>query len=137
MLWPGHLDGQYIYRSFYDGLINVVADKVVGSPSLAQPWTPEGTLNVKTSTLSDWEVTGTLTFGPGVSLKVTGKTIPAKGQEPSSVELMGEGLGAVYQIKGWFVPDEDHLVGSVLCLANDLRKQPVGTVRPFVLFPKT
>src|SRR4051794_40986431 len=89
-----YLDGEYFYRSFRNEPVSVVAGKVVGSPMLAEPWTPLGTLDVKTDTLSEGEVTGTLTFGPGVILKVSGRSLlPADGK-PGSVELIGEGLGA-------------------------------------------
>lgn len=128
------LSGRFLYQSFRNGPIDVSGGKVIGSPVLAEPWTPVGTLDVKTDTVMG-DVSGTLTFRPGVVLQVTGKITPAVDPLPAAVELKGEGLGAVYQIKGWFVPDGDHLVGSVLCLAGDLAKQPVGTVGPFILFP--
>jgi hypothetical protein len=70
-----------------------------------------------------------------VALKLTGRITPGTDQLPPSVELTGEGLSAVYKIKGFFIPGSDHVVGTVLSLANDLGKQPVGTVGPFVLIP--
>lgn len=128
------LSGQFLYQSFYNGIVEVNDNQVVGSPVLAEPWTPLGTLDIKTDAKGD--VAGTLTFQAKVVLQVTGKIRPANGDLPASVELKGEGLGAIYQIKGWFVPDGDHLVGTVLCLAGDLAKQPVGTTGAFILFPK-
>ncbi len=125
--------GRFLYRSFRNGPIDVSGGKVAGSPVLAEPWAPVGTLDVKTDAVTG-KVTGTLTFRPGVVLQISGQFILADDPLPASVEIRGEGLGAVYQIKGWFVPDGDHLVGSVLCLAGDLAQQPVGTVGPFALF---
>jgi hypothetical protein len=128
------LSGRFLYQSFRNGPIDVDDGHVVGSPVLAQPWTPVGTLDVKTDSILG-DVVGTLTFRPGVTLQVRGKIIPPAAPFPASVELRGEGLGAIYQIKGWLLPDDDHVVGSVLCLAGDLANQPVGTVGPFILFP--
>ncbi len=128
------LSGRFLYQSFRNGPIDVDDGHVVGSPVLAQPWTPVGTLDVKTDSILG-DVVGTLTFRPGVTLQVRGKIIPPAAPLPASVELRGEGLGAIYQIKGWLLPDDDHVVGSVLCLAGDLANQPVGTVGPFILFP--
>jgi hypothetical protein len=128
------LTGKFLYQSFRDEPITVKDGVVVGLPALAQPWAPVGTLDVITDTVIG-DVVGTLTFRPGIALKVSGKISPASAQLPASVELKGEGHGAIYQIKGWLVPDDDHVVGSVLCLAGDLAGQPSGTVGPFVLFP--
>lgn len=127
------LNGKWYYRSFRHDPIMVKDGKVDGDPQLATPWAPPGELDVHTGLLG--EVTGTLTFAPGVLLKVAGRISPAADKLPASVELTGEGLSAVYKIKGVFVPGSDHVVGTVLCAANDLAKQPVGTVGPFVLFP--
>jgi hypothetical protein len=128
------LTGQFLYQSFRNGPIAVMDGEVVGAPVLAQPWAPVGTLDVKTDTAVG-DVVGTLTFRPGIALTITGKIIPPNASLPASLELKGEGHGAIYQIKGWMVPDKDHVVGSVLCVAGDLARQPNGTVGPFVLFP--
>ena len=50
-------------------------------------------------------------------------------------DLTGEGRSAVYKIKGRFVTGSDHVIGTVLSMANDLARKPVGAVGPFVLFP--
>jgi hypothetical protein len=128
------LSGKFLYQSFRNGPVVVKDGAVVGSPVLAQPWAPVGTLDVKTDSILG-DVVGTLTFRTGVALQVRGKIIPSTAQLPASVELKAEGLGAMYQITGWLVPDNSHVVGSVLCLGGDLADQPVGTVGPFVLFP--
>jgi len=80
-------------------------------------------------------VSGTLTFAPGVVLEVVGAIAPATSTGPATVTLTGKGLGSVNRIKGVFVPDSDHVVGTVLCTEHDLLKQPNGTVGPFVLVP--
>ena len=51
------------------------------------------------------------------------------------MSLTGQGLGSVNLIKGYFIPGSDHVVGSILCTAHDLLRQPIGTIGPFVLFP--
>lgn len=68
-------------------------------------------------------------------MKVSGKIIPATNKCPASIELTGEGLSSVNKIKGFFIPGSDHVVGTIMCVANDLLKQPNGTLGPFVLFP--
>lgn len=127
------LKGKWSYRSYRHDPIVVKDGQVDGNPQLALPWTPPGELDVNTDEAG--EVTGTLTFAPGVALQITGHITPATDQLQASVELTGEGLSAVYKIKGFFIPESDHVVGTVLCVANDLGKQPVGTTGPFLLFP--
>ena len=127
------MNGKWSYRSFYHDQIMLKDGHVDGTPHLAIPWTPPGALDVNTN--ESGEVVGTLTFAPSVTLKITGRLIPAADPLPASIELTGEGLSAVYKIKGFFIPGSDHVVGTVLNLANDLAKQPVGTIGPFVLFP--
>jgi hypothetical protein len=127
------LAGQFLYQSFRNGPILLIGGKVAESITLAQPWTPMGTLDVKT-TSAGGDVIGTLTFRPGIELKVSGKISSPSASMTASVDLKGEGHGAVYQIKGWLVSD-NHFVGSVLCISGDLARQPNGTVGYFVLFP--
>lgn len=125
------LNGKWSYRSFRHDPIVVKDGKVDGDPQLATPWAPPGELDANTDELG--AVMGTLTFAPGVALKVTGHITPATDKLPACIELTGEGLSAVYKIKGFFVPGSDHVAGTVLWVANDLAKQPVGTLGPFVL----
>ena len=130
-----NLNGRWAYRSFRHGPISVKDGKVEGAPQLALPWTPVGDFDAATNDAG--EVTATLTFGPGVVLQVAGKitsagTTPAGEERPAAMEVTGEGRGSHYAIKGFFVTD-DCVVGTVLCTANDLAKQPVGTAGPFVL----
>ena len=128
------LKGRWYYRSFRHDPILVKDGKVDGNPQLATPWAPLGELDASTNEAG--EVTGRLTFTPpGVALKITGRMTPATDKLPASVELTGEMLPTVYKIKGFFIPGSDHIVGTVLSVANDLAKQPVGTVGSFVLYP--
>jgi hypothetical protein len=134
------LKGRWGYRSFRNNY-TLTNGQVKGE--LALPWAPPGVLEVDTD--SAGTVTGTLTFtlpdpkNPGQtvkrSLKITGRVIPSAGPIPTSVELVGEGLNAIYNIKGFFIPRSGHVVGTVLNRANDLAQRPVGTVGPFVLIP--
>lgn len=136
------LSGQFHYQSFYNGPIQVRDGKVEGTPLLAEPWSPVGTLDVATT--ESGEVVGRLVFPSNGSLRipseavlnVTGRVIPSTEHSQTRVELQGEGMRAVYQIHGWFVPDTGRVVGTVLCLAGDLAKRPVGTTGAFILFPK-
>ena len=127
------LNGKWAYRSFRHAPIVVKDGQVEGTPELATPWSPPGVLEVNTD--SRGAVSGVLSFGPGIGLKVAGNVHPATDKSPASVELTGEGLGSVNRIKGHFVPGSDHVVGTILCVANDLLKQPNGTLGPFVLLP--
>jgi hypothetical protein len=129
------LNGLWAYRSFHHAPIVLRHGQVEGTPELATPWSPPGVLDATTTAAGD--VSGTLTFAPGIALKVTGKVFAATDKAPAGVELVGEGMASVNQLKGYFVPGSNHVVGTILCTANDLLKQPNGTIGPFVLFPKT
>lgn len=102
-------------------------------PQIAAPWAPPGVLNVTTD--GSGQVTGTLTFSPGVALNVTGTVTPAVNDLPEGIELTGEGLSSINKIRGYFITGSDHVVGTVVAVQNDLAKQPVGTTGPFVLYP--
>jgi hypothetical protein len=128
------LSGRYTYQSFRNDSFEVIEGQPVPFPSLAQPWTPPGVLDVETDKATS-EVTGTLDFGKGAILKVSGKVVPPGHRLPAGFELMGTFGEAVYQIRGWFVPEADRLVGTVLALANDLAKAPDGTAGYFVAGP--
>lgn len=127
------LNGQWAYRSFRHEPIVLKDGQVQGQPDLAVPWSPPGLLAAETDACG--QVTGTLTFMPGVALKVTGQIHPATDKLWASVELIGEGMSSVNRLKGWFVPGSGHVVGSILCTASDLLHQPNGTLGPFVLYP--
>jgi hypothetical protein len=132
------LESRWSYYSFCHDPIVVKDGKVEGNPQLAIPWAPPGELVHKTDEAG--EITGTLTFPlAGLALKIKGHMTSATDKFPASVELTGEvtinGLPTMYKIKGFFVPGSSHVVGTVLSMANDLAKRPVGTVGAFVLFP--
>jgi len=127
------LNGKWSYRSFFHDPIVVKDGKVEGNPNLATPWSPPGILDVVTSETGD--VMGTLTFKEGVALKVLGRIIPPTDKSPASVELTGEGPSSVNRIKGFFIPGSDHVVGTIMCVENDLMRKPNGTLGPFVLLP--
>jgi hypothetical protein len=127
------LNGKWSYRSFRHAPIVLKNGQVEGDPELAEVWSPVGALEVTTGETG--EVAGTLSFAPGIVLKVWGRIIPATDKVPPSLEMTGEGLTSINKIKGFFIPGSDHVVGTIMCVANDLSKQPNGTVGPFVLFP--
>lgn len=122
------LNGKWSYRSFcpHSGTDDT-------PPQIAAPWAPPGVLEVATD--GSGKVTGTLTFAPGVALTISGTVTAASGKLPEGIELTGEGLSAVYKIRGFFLTGSDHVIGTVVAIQNDLGKQPVGTSGPFVLFP--
>ena len=65
---------------------------------------------------------GTLTFAHGwVALTISGPVTPAVENEnlPEGIVATGEGLSAVYNIQGFFI-DDDHIVGTVVGVRNDL-----------------
>lgn len=123
-------NGKFHYRSFCPKA--GTADRAA---QVTAPWTPPGTLTVATDEAG--KITGSLKFGPTVELKVTGQLTPGveKDSLPEGFDLTGEGLGSVYRVRGYFVDGTDHMVGAVLSTQNDLAKQAVGTIGPFILFP--
>ena len=66
------LDGRCSYRSFRHDPIVLKDGLVEGEPELAALWSPAGVLEVRTGETG--EVSGTLTFAPGVALQVFGST---------------------------------------------------------------
>ena len=123
-------NGQFHYRSF--------CPKAGGKDRAAQitaPWTPPGVLTVATDETG--KVTGTLKFGAAAELKVSGSITPASEKDglPEGFDLVGEGMTAVYRVRGYFVEGVQRVTGSVLSTQNDLAGQPPGTIGPFILFP--
>jgi hypothetical protein len=90
---------------------------------------------LEVDTSSAGEITGKLTFSQEVVLDIKGRIIPGNDKTLASIELIGEFRDSVTKAKGFFIPDSDHIVGTILSIKNDMVKQPVGTVGPFVLFP--
>ena len=101
---------------------------------IAAPWAPRGTLQVSTD--ASGKVTGALRFAPRVELTVTGSMTNGGGKTPDGIDLTGEGMAAMYRIRGYFVAGAPGpiVVGTVVSVMNDLAKQPVGTSGPFVLY---
>jgi hypothetical protein len=120
------LNGDWSYRSY-------CPVKTASPPQDIAPWAPPGALSVATD--STGKVVGHLTFSPGAVLTVSGSVTPASGKVPEGVELVGEGMGAKYNIRGFFVAGSNHIVGTVVAVQKDLANQPDGTSGPFLLFP--
>jgi hypothetical protein len=61
----------------------------------------------------------------------------AEHRDQPGIDLTGEGLSAVYRIRGYFVAGAAGPIvgGTVVSVMNDLPRQPIGTSGPFVLFP--
>ena len=68
--------------------------------------------------------------------KIGGSVKPAVDSIPEGVELVVtvERVAAVYNLRGFFLANSDHIVGTVVSIGNDLGFQPVGTSGPFVLY---
>jgi hypothetical protein len=121
------LTGKWSYRSFRTKAEDTSTQIVV-------PWAPPGELVANTDATG--KITGTLTFAHGwVALTINGTITPAVEIEnlPEGIVATGEGLSAVYNIQGFFI-DDDHIVGTVVGVRNDLGEQPDGTSGPFALF---
>ena len=94
------------------------------------------------TTDADGAVTGSGTLGP-YDFEITGTVTPAAEPFPDGVRLpdgvelvvTAEQVGATYNLRGYFLADSDHVVGTVVSLGNDLGFQPAGTSGPFVLYP--
>jgi hypothetical protein len=126
-----NLNGTWLYESFRAGGSTSDADPT----QIAAPWAPRGELDVATDATTG-KVTGKLTFAPGINLTISGSVTPADANQPEGVELTGEGLSAVYKLRGFFISGTlgPLVVGAVVAIQNDLAKQPNGTRGPFILF---
>jgi hypothetical protein len=82
------------------------------------------------------KVVGSLDFGDGIELSISGSVTPAGKYWLRGIELTGEGLSSLNQIRGYFIEGSDGplIVGTVVAIRNDLAKQPDGTRGPFILF---
>jgi hypothetical protein len=125
-----NLDGKWIYQSFRpecgDGEMPA---------QIAVPWAGGGNFNGTTDPKTGI-VSGTLAFGRGIELAISGSITPAGGHGPRGVELKGEGHSSLNHIRGYFIEGSPHplIVGTVVAVHNDLAKQPDGTSGPFVLY---
>jgi len=84
------------------------------------------------------KITGTATLGP-FHFQISGSVTAAISKIPEGIELMVvvEGLPTVYNLRGFFLIDSDHIVGTVVAYGDDFGQQPAGTSGPFVLRPVT
>jgi hypothetical protein len=133
------LDGKWIHLSFRNDQIAPANALDTGQPILAAPWAPPGEFLVTTN--ANGEVSGSLLFSRvSVTLTVTGKVSDEVGAGvmvpwplPPSVVLTATVAETEYRLRGWFIPDSNVIVGTVLCVKNDLAKAPDGTLGPWVL----
>lgn len=125
-----NLDGKWIYQSFRpecgDGEMPA---------QIAVQWAGGGNFNGTTDPKTGI-VSGTLSFGPGIELAISGSTTPAGEHGPRGVELKGEGHSSLYRIQGYFIEGNPNplIVGTVVAVHADLAKQRDGTSGPFVLY---
>jgi hypothetical protein len=128
------LTGKWQYESFC-----ARAGSATAQPQIAAPWVTRGSLTAETD--DSGNVTGKISFGPGIDLAVNGCITEASGDLPDGVDLTGEGLSAIYRLRGYFVQGSMRtglgapiIVGTVMSVQNDLAKQPPGASGPFVLW---
>lgn len=132
------LHGKWNYQSFASVPADVDRSKTpptVKRPALiAGPWAPQSVMEFATDSAGN--VTGSVTLGP-LSGKITGSIKPAVDGIPEGIELVVtiEKTSSVYNLRGFFLEDSNHIIGSVVAISNDLGFQPVGTSGPFVLYP--
>jgi hypothetical protein len=132
------LQGKWYYQSFCSFAADVDRTKNppdVKRPALiAGPWAPSSIMELVTDSAGN--VTGTAKLGP-IEFKISGSVKPAIDRIPEGVELVVvvEKFSAVYNLRGFFLENSDHIVGTVVAISNDLGFQPVGTSGPFVLYP--
>ncbi|MCY2967202.1 MAG: hypothetical protein NT069_26800 [Planctomycetota bacterium] len=134
--------GRWIYRSFRprEGAPSRPDPKNPTGPSLpprpadlVANWAESATLDVTTD--SAGAVSGTLTIIPGqLVLKVTGHVTPGDGGRIlPGIQLIGEVGNSKNTIRGYFIPDTNVIVGTVLATQGDPALAPDGTAGPFVL----
>ncbi len=129
------LTGTYIHRSYR----NDVPDAAGTGTTLAALWAPDGTFDVTTE--EDGTVKGKLSFSEQVQFEVTGKIQPAGPATQTTPALPLVELTAVmgpvkYHLRGWMIPEQDVVAGTVVAVSNDLRKAPDGTLGSWVLARK-
>jgi len=140
------LKGKWHYQSFCS--FAAVVDRSTARPDvmrpalLAGPWTPPSIMEFVTD--SAGKVTGSAKLGP-LEFTIVGSVTPAvdgiperaANSLPEGVELVVTvpSKGSAYHLRGYFLADSDHVVGTVVAISNDLGFQPAGTSGPFVLYP--
>jgi hypothetical protein len=143
------LQGNWHYQSFVSVPADVDRTKPPTDPEhekrpalIASAWTPPSVMdfvtdaggNITGSAQLKVSATDTLEFGIKGSIK------PAvDAWIPEGIELVVTvaQTTSVYHLRGYFLKDSDHIVGTVVAVSNDLafQRQPVGTSGPFVLYP--
>ncbi len=138
------LQGNWNYQSFVSVPADVDRTKPPTDPEhikrpalIASAWTPPSVMEFATD--ADGHITGTANLGP-IVFDITGDIKPAvDGWIPEGIELVVTVAitSSVYHLRGYFLKDSDHIVGTVVAISKDLAFQPhpVGTSGPFVLYP--
>ena len=135
------LQGKWNYQSFVS--IPAIVDTSKPLPPnelraalIAAPWTKPSVMDFVTDVFGN--ITGTAQLGPLV-FNITGSIKPAESDIPEGIELVVtvtvSSAISIYHLRGYFLQNSDHIVGSVVSISNDLGHQPVGTSGPFVLYP--
>lgn len=134
------LNGTWRYQSFCP--LAAVADRTQSPPKvlipaqMAGPWVPSALMEFTTDEFH--KITGTATLGP-LTFEISGSITPAMDTIPEGIELViiREATQSRYNLRGFFLAQSNHIVGTVVAISNDLGLQPVGTSGPFILFPET
>jgi hypothetical protein len=132
------LQGKWNYQSFVS--LAAIVDRAKTPPDvkrpafIAAPWTPPSVMELVTD--ASGKVAGSAKLGP-YEFKISGSVRPAVDSIPEGVELVVtvESTATVYNLRGYFLTNSDHVVGTVVAISNDLGFQPAGTSGPFILYP--
>jgi hypothetical protein len=132
------LQGKWNYQSFID--LPAIVDRTQSPPEIkraaliAAPWTPPSIMEFSTD--ASGNVIGSAKLGP-LEFKITGSVTIATDTIPEGIELTVnvERTGTAYLLRGYFLHNSDHIVGTVVALSNDLGFQPPGSSGPFILYP--
>lgn len=146
----------WVYQSF---LVLPIPEEIAAAPGgavTARTWA-KGAFRCGqafTSGSDGYDLSGILSFAPGIELYVTVKGILGKGDAPATFEATGTGMdgptkGAVYTLLGWVFPEAPGQAGASRVLSvrgavravrgpdarpeTELGKMPVGTVGAFVI----
>lgn len=145
----------WIYQSFLVLPTPEENDALPGTAVTAKKWAKGTLLCGQAFKVADgYTLDGTLSFRPGVELKVSAKGALGSGNSPATFEATGIGTegptkGAIYQLAGWVFPEEpiQNGAGRVLSVRGSVRAvrgsdskpetelggMPVGTVGAFVI----
>ena len=138
------LKGKWNYQSFVSVPADVDRSKPPTDPEhikrpalIASAWTPPSEMDFTTD--SSGNIKGTANLGR-IVFEITGTIKPAlDAWIPEGIDLVVTVAmtSSVYHLRGYFLKDSDHIVGTVVAISNDLAFQPhpVGTSGPFVLYP--